>query len=361
MEITFVSTMIPYPYDKNGFTENIFNIIYYLKQNKNIKIRYFVFAKETFNKDVNTFQGLVDQLIFKRPISKYLFPFMKFFYKKIDCDGKVFFCDFNSGYYYDVFEGEKILYSADSPSYYYSKNNNFKSILFFCKYVVEEKILYKNFNKIIFVSDNDLKFSKSRTNNKGVQIPIGYNFQRVKNSDKDIDLIFTGNFNYKPNHEGAEWFLDNILEELILILPKVKIGLVGRNPTKKMIKYSKRFTKNLEVTGEVDSVEDFLARSRVYISPLLSGSGMKNKILQAMAAKLPIIATNESMTGFGNYSDISVRIVENKKDFLKEIVYFIKKNEVYLSQIGENNQIFFLENYSWQKIIKKYYYSLFNV
>jgi glycosyltransferase involved in cell wall biosynthesis len=361
-KLTFVSTFIPYPPDKNGFTENIFYIIRTLKEKYQVYIRYIAFFEQKNNETEKEFSKYVDELIFEKPTSKYFFPVIPFKYKKYKECHTVFFCDFNAGYYQSLFLGNKILYSADSPTFYYSKRKDLKSRIFYWKFLVEEIILFPWFKKIIFVSELDAAFSKKRTRNKGIQVPIGYNAERsVLSEQKEYDLIFSGNFNYKPNHEAAELFLLENAEKLITQFPKIKLCFVGRNPSQKMKNFAEKYPENIVVTGEVISVEEYLGKSRIFISPLQSGSGMKNKILQAMAAQLPVIGTTESLSGFSNYNPESVRVVHNIKDMMEEIELMYNMPLQRLEHLGKTNQEYFEERYSWNAVVKNYYSQIFGL
>jgi len=361
-KLTFVSTFIPYPPDKNGFTENIFHIIQTLKELYPVSIRYIAFVKQNHDETEKEFGKYVDELVFKGPTSKYLFPVIPMKYKKFKECNTIFFCDFNAGYYQKLFSGTKILYSADSPTFYYSKRSDLKSFFFHWKYIVEERILFPWFKNIIFVSELDLAFSKKRARNKGIQVPIGYNAERtVLSPQKEYDLIFSGNFNYKPNHEAAEHFLYENSEKLIMKFPKIKLCFVGRNPSRKMKDFAEKYPKNIIITGEVNSVDEYLGKARIFISPLESGSGMKNKILQAMAAQLLVIGTTESLSGFSNYNPQSVRVVRDIKSMLDEIELMHKMDHEQLSHLGKLNQKYFKERYSWETVVNNYYSRIFGI
>lgn len=363
LQLTFVSTRIPYPPDKDGYTENIFHIIKGLKENYPISVNFIVFRKQNNDTFEKAFEKHVDKLSFKPHISRYLFPLIHLLYKKINVSHSVFFCDFNSGYYQSIFKCKnKILYSADSPTFYYSNREGLKSRLFYFKYIIEESFLYPKFKNVIFVSDLDMQYSKNRTRGRGIQVPIGYNMERVRIYEyKEFDLIFSGNFSYSPNYEAAEHFLQLIYKELRKLYPDIKICFVGRDPSPKMKYFAKMNPKNVIVTGEVESVEEFLGRAKIYCSPLLSGSGMKNKILQAMAAQLPIVATEESMSGFSGFNSKSVLVEQNIKSLLPSLKIMLSKNNEELENLGRVNQAYFKVNYSWKAVLKKHYEQILNL
>lgn len=359
--ITFVSTAIPYPPDLNGNTENIFHLIKELKEVFSIEIHFVVYGSCINKIEREKFVKYVDKLEYFKPSSKYLFPLYPFLYRSKKVENPVFFCNFDAGYYQSLFNSNtKILFSADSPTFYYSKRHDFKSKIFYWKYIFEESVLFRNFSKIIFVSDLDASYSQKRTKGNGIQIPIGYSKERVQSkTSPEYDLIFSGNFNYNPNREAAEFFLRENLKDLIEIFPRLKICFVGRHPSFIMTQYSKKFPKNIVVTGEVVAVEEHLAKAKIYFSPLQSGSGMKNKILQAMASRLPIVCTRESLSGFSTPLPTGIQVTDSNKHFFEFLVELLNRSENTLLELGNLNQICFEQNYSWNAIIKNYYSPLF--
>ncbi|RAI91659.1 glycosyltransferase [Algoriphagus yeomjeoni] len=362
-KLTFVSTRIPFPPDKDGFTENIFHIIQSLKDQYSVHIRYIFFGKQMGNWEENEFEKHVDELIFEIGYSKYLFPIFPFLINKYENSTPVLFCDFNSGYYQNVIGSDnKILYAADSQAFYRSKRKDVFSKLLFFKFIIEESFLYRKFKNIIFVSDLDVEYTKGRTNGRGIQIPIGYNLSRSFGSTtKKFDLVFSGNFNFFPNKEAAEFFLIEIFEDIKKLFPYIKVCFVGRNPSSLMKKYANNFKLNIVVTGEVDKVEIYLAQSKIYFSPLLSGSGMKNKILQAMASSLPIVCTIESLSGFLDYNRYSVIVSNTQLSLKSSLIEMLNKSDLELEKMGQSNREYINNNYSWSSIVKIHYSNIFNI
>jgi len=358
-KITFVSDRIPFPPDKDGNNENIFYITKTLSSLHHYSIKFIVFSNNVTNEQIEAFRPYVSDIEIRRPFLKYLYFLIPIYRKKEISIDPVFFCNFNSGYYFSLFKSKfKVLYSADSPSLFYSKIKGFKSKFFFIKFLIEETILFSKFNKIVFVSDVDINYTNSRTKGNSVQIPIGFDPSRVKaNQTKKYDLIFSGNFNYKPNREAADIFINNHAQELIKNYPNIKICFVGRNPSLNMIVQAKKFPNNIFVTGEVESVEEYLVKSKIYFSPLLSGSGMKNKILQAMAAKLPIVCTIESLSGFNGVNK-GVFLADNLYDLISKLERILQKTDCKIMELGKVNYQYFISNYSWTVVVQNHYIPL---
>ena len=357
-KIAFVSNNIPLPEDMNGNTSSIINILRGLKK-IGYEIDYYVFS-ENINRDKlqeETFKKEVNLIVWKKRISKYLF-FLNFFRRKIHLDCPVLVSSFNVAYYYPLIDApKKVLFAADSTAFLYSKQSGLKAKLFYNKLLIEESFIYKKFEKVIFVSPFDLEFTKLKDKN-GIYFPIGCNISSSfenDNHDKEYDVTFSGSYDYPPNVDAFNYFVSDIFPHLLKMKPDIKVCFVGRRPTQEMIDYANTYKDNIIVTGEVDSIYPFLYKTKIYVSPLRLGSGMKNKILQAMMTKLPIICTSESITGVTNYDETAVFVRNTAEDIVSAIkgLLLLPVNE--LQQLGELNYKSFINHYTWDSVVSNYY------
>jgi glycosyltransferase involved in cell wall biosynthesis len=111
---------------------------------------------------------------------------------------------------------------------------------------------------------------------------------------KPASLVFVGNFSYEPNVDAALRLAVEVLPLVRTRVPAATLTLVGVDPPPSLTRLG---CDHIEVTGEVPDVFARLARARVFVSPLVLGAGMKNKVLEAMAAGTPVVATPESCDG----------------------------------------------------------------
>jgi polysaccharide biosynthesis protein PslH len=108
-------------------------------------------------------------------------------------------------------------------------------------------------------------------------------------------LIFTGTMSYPPNAEAAVWFVREVLPRLHAARPDVTFTIVGREPTDAVRRLAD--VPGVAVTGRVERIEPYLARAAVAVAPLLSGGGTKLKVLEALAAGRPLVATPVAAEG----------------------------------------------------------------
>jgi len=115
--------------------------------------------------------------------------------------------------------------------------------------------------------------------------------QKIRNR-----LIFTGNMDFPPNYEAAIWFIDNVLPILLQRRGEIELVVAGANPVEKLLM---RASRNVKVTGYVEDIQREIAESDLYVAPLVSGGGFKNKVVEALASGTFVIATSMAVEFLG--------------------------------------------------------------
>ncbi len=103
-------------------------------------------------------------------------------------------------------------------------------------------------------------------------------------------IVFSGAMSFAPNVEAAIWFSREVMPILLARRPGVRFRIVGRDPSPAVTELAQ--DPAIEVTGFVEDVRPWLARSAVVVGPMVSGSGVKNKLLEAMSLGRPIVTTS---------------------------------------------------------------------
>lgn len=224
------------------------------------------------------------------------------------------------------------------------------------KYAIQEetRLLYK-FKKIMLVSSVDVELEKKMHPDYAERFALcdlGVEVQEVNAAPIiDIDhnsIIFTGVMNYEPNEDAMLFFLTEVFPKITEKFPTLKLYIVGKDPTKKMIEVAQK-QQNVIVTGRVDNVFSYIKSCKLYVSPLRIGSGKKNKIIEAMACQVPIIASDVSMDGFGAEENGIIVRANSADEWLKEICRMIY-NQDRINEIKAKMKNVIDDRYDWRKI-----------
>ncbi len=110
-------------------------------------------------------------------------------------------------------------------------------------------------------------------------------------------MIFVGFLPHTPNEEGLRWFLKNVYPLIKTEEPTASLAVVGAGASNRMLGLMHDY--GVEYHGFVEDLRDEFARSRVYVAPIFTGGGIRTKILEAMAAGVPVVSTTFAPLGLG--------------------------------------------------------------
>lgn len=158
-----------------------------------------------------------------------------------------------------------------------------------------------------------------------------------------LRLVFTGVMDYPPNVEGVRWFCEKVLPKFAEN-NDVHFEIVGRNPNRKVLELNE--LPNVEVVGAVPDIRPRLHAASVAISPLHLARGIQNKVLEAMAAGLPVISTPQSATGIDGDPGKHFLIAETADEWCEALRTFAGDAD-YRVQVGQAARQFVVDRYSW--------------
>ena len=205
-------------------------------------------------------------------------------------------------------------------------------------YLYESKHL-REIDFLIAISQREFyQFNQFYPEIKGMVMPITWNSKlmevTIENQNKDISLYFMGSLDWKPNQEGLLWFLNHIWPMVHSNFPDLTFHVAGRNMPDdiKQIKIP-----GVVMVGEVEDAAQFVKQHDICIVPLLSGSGMRAKIIEAMAIGKVVITTTIGLEGIVATNGYDVFIADTPNQFIEQILNLITvKNRI--RQIGLNAQ-----------------------
>jgi sugar transferase (PEP-CTERM/EpsH1 system associated) len=214
-----------------------------------------------------------------------------------------------------------------------------------------EKKVFDVFNNKTIISIPDRELMPIDDKEKIVVIPNGvdHDFFSPKKAEKKYDLVFTGNMAYPPNVDAAEFLVNEIMPEVWKQKPDAKVLLAGASPDKRVQVLG---SKKVNVSGWMDDIRDAYASARVFIAPMRIGTGLQNKLLEAMSMKIPSITTPLANDALQAKDGDEILIGETATELTNKILSLLNNKELYQT-IEENGYRFVKENYSWEEATEK--------
>ena len=158
-----------------------------------------------------------------------------------------------------------------------------------------------------------------------------------------------GSMNWMPNEEGIRWFIDEVLPKTVEKVPNFVYHLAGRSMPEWLTTLK---NPNIDVIGEVADAKEFVAKHDVAIVPLLSGSGIRIKIIESMAMGKTVITTRVGAEGILYDEEVNLIIAENQAKMV-EAIRSINENPQTAMEIGKAARKLVEETYDNRKIIAR--------
>lgn len=184
------------------------------------------------------------------------------------------------------------------------------------------------------------------------ELPVGLNLEHYKPDFSKTEfpsLFFLGSLDWLPNREGIEWFIENFNKDLIDGELRVKFYVAGNNIPERFDDYD--VMGKIFIQGEVDDALEFVNSKSIMIVPLMSGGGMRVKIVEGMAMQKCIISTSLGAEGI-KYTNGENIIIANNYDEFYEAIRICIADEEFCKNIGINARKLMEEQHNLDKVTK---------
>jgi len=388
MKIVLLTSRFPYPLEK-GDKLRIYNQIKHLGENNEVTLitvnrgdvkKAYIEQLEPYCKDIYVFQlsnldlgvNLTRALFNGLPFQVGIF-FKKKYRKKIqNIISRVkpdaiychlirmseYICGMNGCPktldYMDAFS-KGIERRAQSSSYFMKRFLEVEH-----KRLVEyESVVFERFDRKVIISEQDRDCISHKENCKIEILPNGVDYEifHPLNRKKKYDLLFTGNMGYPPNIESAIYTAKEILPLVQKINPEINLLIAGVNPPRDV---SSLHSEKIHVISEFSHIREAFAQSKVMLAPMLISIGLQNKILQAMAMKIPVVCSSLANNAIKAPVNKCILEANEPSEYAEKINLLLTDMDFYQS-ITNNAHQFVQKNYDWKVINKKLEETILNL
>ena len=166
-------------------------------------------------------------------------------------------------------------------------------------------------------------------------------------TDKTTDIVFCGNMQYEPNVTAAKYLIQRVMPKVWRKMPDTTVTLAGANPAKEVQALA---GKKVTVTGRVDDIRPYYLSAKIFVAPMLSGSGLQNKLLEAMSMGIPCVTTMVANSSLGASNRRDILVGKCAEATASHIVRLLGDEQL-REQLSANGRHFVLKNYSWEKSV----------
>lgn len=232
-----------------------------------------------------------------------------------------------------------------------STKNLFKKILF--KY--EEKMVFsyerrvtEKYKNLCIISDQDKQTIKTDAREKIRIVRNGVDFGQYypRNEEKKHDIVFMGNLSYPPNIEAITFITEKVMPLLRTRRPGIKFLITGASAP---VRIRSMVCNDISLLENVPDISSSLAISKIMLAPMFISIGLQNKIIQAMAMKIPCIITPGSNNAIKANPGEEVLEAYTEAEFCDSVIQLLEDQKK-ADLIADNAYNFVMKNYTWKKV-----------
>jgi glycosyltransferase involved in cell wall biosynthesis len=136
-------------------------------------------------------------------------------------------------------------------------------------------------------------------------------------------MLFLGSFRHLPNHEALHWFVHRVLPKIREKEPRARLIVIGSDPPPR---HSLPNADAIELKGFVEDVREPLARYSVFVCPILSGSGVRVKLLEAFAMGIPVVSTRLGAEGLASNDGAICALADDPDSFATHVLDLLENS-----------------------------------
>ena len=198
---------------------------------------------------------------------------------------------------------------------------------------------------IICKADRDLIDHPDREKILIVPNGVDHDFFKPMEHEKKYDLVFTGNMSYAPNVNAVEYMAEEVLPIVWRTLPDVRFYVAGATPDPRIRRHA---SDRIIVSGWLDDIRTAYAESSVFIAPMRIGTGLQNKLLEAMSMRLPCITTPLANGSLGAEEGREILVGANAEELAQHIITLLSDKEK-ATEMAQAGNDFVCRVYDWDK------------
>lgn len=210
-----------------------------------------------------------------------------------------------------------------------------------------EHLIFEFFEHKCIISEQDRSLIYHPKQKEILVVPNGVdlNFFQPQETEKHYDLCFIGNMGYAPNIDSTLFLANEIMPLLLKEKPDLQLLISGATPAESIQKLA---SNNITVAGWVDDIRQSYAQCRIFIAPMQIGTGLQNKLLEAMSMKIPSITSPLANNALGATHGEHLLVAKKPEEYAKAVLSLLN-DPAEAQELAERGHQFVADHFSWEQ------------
>ncbi len=211
---------------------------------------------------------------------------------------------------------------------------------------VFEKKIFDLFDGKTIISEQDKQLipHPRKDEIKVVHNGVDMSYFSPYKAEKKQEIVFTGNMNYPPNIDAAEFLVHEIMPMVWKKVSGARLLLAGAYPHPRIRRLA---SEKVKVSGWMDDIREAYATSQVFIAPMRLGTGLQNKLLEAMAMHIPTVTTPLASAALHAQNEKEILAGSNAQELANHLINLLE-NQKLRNKIADNALDFVQKNFNWE-------------
>lgn len=207
---------------------------------------------------------------------------------------------------------------------------------------------FRIFDALTIISDADSEAIPHRKNGEIHIVPNGVDFEYFHPviCEKKYDIVFCGNMSYEPNTRATDYLIGKVMPLVWKQRPETTVHIAGADPKKRILKMGE--DPRITISPNVEDIRQCYATARLLAAPMQTGSGLQNKLLEAMSMRIPCVTTSIANNSLHATPAQDILIADNPQQFADYIIELLG-NEPLRDTLTLSAYDFVHQNYDWAK------------
>jgi sugar transferase (PEP-CTERM/EpsH1 system associated) len=217
-----------------------------------------------------------------------------------------------------------------------------------------EKQAVDAFDAAFVISSNEQTMFNTKVKNTAKLHVLGNGIEHTTfapsdtKSDIEINFLFTGVMDYKPNIDAVLWFIEHCWQDIKANIPNATFTIAGMNPVKSIMQLTN--DPQIKVTGFVDNIMPYYNQAHIFVAPFTIARGVQNKVLQAMSCAIPVVTSTLGAEGIKCTNNEDIVIADTTTDFTTQCITLAKDADL-RERIAKAARQTILKHYAWDSVL----------